>query len=77
MASLVSAVDTEFTPAAGDFIISVTGGSATLLRKNAAANVFSAVGSGITGALVCSNPIAGAVYKFQSDKSSVVVQADQ
>ena len=76
MASLVSALETEFTPAVGDFIISVTGGPATLLRKNSSGTAFAVVETGITGAKVCSNPITGAVYKFQSPVAATV-QADQ
>lgn len=34
MASLVSALDTEFTPAVGDFNVQVSTGVASLLRKN-------------------------------------------
>ena len=76
MASLVSALETEFTPAVGDFNISVTGGTATLLRKNSSGTAYAVVEAGITGAKVCSNPIGGAVYKFQSPVAATV-QADQ
>lgn len=77
MASLVSVLETEFTPAVGDFNISVTGGSATLFRKNSSGTAFAAVPPGaLAGAYVCANPIAGAVYKFQSPVAATV-QADQ
>ncbi len=77
MASLVAAVDTEFTPAVGDFNISVTTMPANLMRKNSAGTAFALVESNISGAKVCSNPIAGAVYKFTSAYNTSVVQADQ
>jgi len=77
MASLVSALDTEFTPAVGDFNVQVSFGVATLLRKNSAGVAFAVVQSVVAGAFVCSNPIAGAVYKFSAPSSSTVVQADQ
>ena len=77
MASLVAALNTEFTPAVGDFIVSVTGSHATLMRKNSSSTAFAVVETGITGAKVCSNPIAGAVYKFTSNGGTATVQADQ
>ena len=77
MASLVSALDTEFTPAVGDFNVQVSSGVATLLRKNSAGVAFAVVQFVVAGAFVCSNPIAGAVYKFSAPSSSTVVQADQ
>ena len=77
MTTLVSALDTEFTPAVGDFNVQVTGGMATLLRKNTSGSAFAQVQSVISGAAVCSNPIAGAVYKFSSLSSATVVQAEQ
>ena len=77
MASLVSALDTEFTPAVGDFNVQVSSGVATVLRKNSAGVAFAVVQSVVAGAFVCSNPIAGAVYKFSAPSSSTVVQADQ
>jgi len=77
MASLVSALDTDFTPAVGDFNVQVSTGVATLLRKNSSGVAFSVVASAVSGAFVCSNPIAGAVYRFSAPQSTTVVQADQ
>ena len=77
MTSLVSSLDTEFTPAVGDFNVQVSTGVATLLRKNSSGVAFAVVQSVVSGAFVCSNPIAGAVYKFSAPSSSTVVQADQ
>ena len=77
MASLVSALDTEFTPAVGDFNVQVSTGGATLMRKNSSGVAFAVVQSVVSGAFVCSNPIAGAVYKFTAPLASTVVQADQ
>ena len=76
MATLVSALQTEFTPAAGDFIAQSTGGIASLLRKNSSGAGFAAVGQ-IDGAMIVSNPVAGAVYKFDTRSGTPVVQADQ
>ena len=77
MASLVSAVDTEFTPAAGDFIASVVGGTAALVRKNSSGTAFAEVGRISNAGVIVSNPIAGAVYKFVSVSGSPTVQSDQ
>lgn len=80
MATLTSALDTDFTPAAGDFIAQATGGSVQLLRKNSSGAAFALVGLiGIgTGAVIVSNPVAGAVYRFSTTGGQVVaVQADQ
>lgn len=77
MTTLVSALDTDFTPAVGDFNVQVTGGVATLLRKNTAGSAFAVVQSVLAGAAVCSNPVAGAVYRFSSPSSTTAVQAEQ
>lgn len=77
MASLVSALDTEFTPAVGDFNVQVTGGNANLLRKNSTALAWALVTDLANRALVVSNPVAGAVYKFTAATTTPVVQADQ
>lgn len=77
MATLTSALDTEFTPAAGDFIAQVTNGYASLARKNSSGAAFASVGAPITGAVNVDNPIAGAVYKFVSYQGAPAVQADQ
>ena len=76
MATLVSALQTEFTPAAGDFIAQSTGGISSLLRKNSAGASFAAVGE-IDGAAIVANPVSGAVYKFDIRSGAPVVQADQ
>jgi len=76
MASLTTALNTDFTPAAGDFIAQATGAKAVLLRKNAGAAAFAVVGTieRDTGVIVA-NPVAGAVYKF--DGEGATVRADQ
>lgn len=76
MATLVSALDTEFTPAVGDFIAQSTGGQASLLRKNSAGAAFADVGI-VSEAMIVDNPVAGAVYKFKRFDGAPVVQADQ
>lgn len=77
MAILVSALDTDFTPAVGDFNVQATGGLATLLRKDSAGAAFAPVPGLIAGGMVCSNPIAGAVFRLSSPTSATVVQVDQ
>jgi hypothetical protein len=77
MATLVTALNTEFTPAVGDFNVQVSSGVATLLRKNTSGSAFAVVQSAVSGAFVCTNPIAGAVYQFTAPQSTTVVQADQ
>ena len=77
MASLVTALNTEFTPAVGDFNVQVSSGVAALLRKNSAGAPFAVVQSAVAGAFVCSNPVAGAVYMLTAPSASTVVAADQ
>jgi hypothetical protein len=76
MATLVSALNTEFTPEVGSFIAQTTGGEASLLRKNSAGAAFAAVGV-IEDAVIVDNPVAGAVYKFSASFGAPIVQADQ
>lgn len=77
MAALTTANDTEFTPAAGDFIVQATGAAATLLRKNVSGAAFAAVGRVEPGVgYIVSNPVAAAVYKFAAD-AGATVRADQ
>lgn len=77
MAALVTALDTEFTPAVGDFLVQATGGIATLERKAVSGAAFAQVGLVIGQALIVSNPVAGAIYRFRSDTASTVVRDDQ
>ena len=73
MAALTTANDTEFTPAAGEFIAQATGAAATLLRKNVSGAAFASAGRIEPGmAYVVSNPVAGAVYKFAADAGATV-----
>lgn len=77
MATICSNLSTEFTPAAGDFIAQVSGGSAALMRKNSSGAAFTLVGNIAGQAVIVSNPISGAVYRFDGFSGSPVVQADQ
>jgi hypothetical protein len=82
MASLVTAFGTPFIPAAGDFIVSVTGGLAQLQRRNSAATPWANVDIlGPDNAYTVENPVAGAEYKFIAppglSTSGVAVRADQ
>jgi hypothetical protein len=76
MATIASALDTEFTPAAGDFIVQCTNGTASLMRKNSSGAAFASIGS-VSEAVNVDNPVAGAVYKFRRETGSPAVQADQ
>ena len=78
MATLTTAVNTAFTPDAGQFIIQVGGSPApvTLLRRNTAGAPWVPVGPVLSGAWIVDNPIAGADYQFRVD-GTAVVQADQ
>lgn len=77
MAALTTTLASDFTPAVGDFIVQVTGGSASLTRKNAPGAAVAVVGTIDSGAaVICSNPIAGAVYQLVSS-SGATVRADQ
>jgi hypothetical protein len=78
MATLASALDTPFTPAAGDFIVQATGGTAILERRNTSGAAWAGVGE-IVGAQIISNPVAGAQYQFRAGAGlgTPTVQADQ
>lgn len=76
MTTIASAVNTEFTPAAADFIVQVTG-TAALDRKNSSGAAFCQVGVIKDASLIVSNPVAGAVFRFRADAGGAVVQADQ
>lgn len=75
MATLTTTIGATFTPAASDFIVQATGGSATLMRQNTSGAAFAIVGT-FTGSQIVSNPVAAAVYKIVADPG-VVIQADQ
>lgn len=78
MATLTSALDTDFTPAVGDFIAQATGGFAQLLRKNTAGAAWAVAAGNLNGAVIVSNPVTGAVYRFTNSGSTTpIVQADQ
>jgi hypothetical protein len=78
MATLTSALETDFTPAVGDFIVQVIGGTVDLLRKNSAGAAFANIGA-VTGGQIVSNPVTGAVYRFSTAGRAAPqsVQADQ
>lgn len=77
MATLVSALDTDFTPAAGDFIVQATAGAAVLMRKNTSGAAFAPVGVIDKAGVIVSNPIANAVYRLVAHTGTPTVQADQ
>ncbi len=81
MATLTTALDTDFTPAAGDFIVQVTGGFGLLMRRNSAGAAMAQAASNVNGAVIVSNPVAGAVWQIRvapgSQSQGMAVQADQ
>lgn len=76
MAIICSALNTEFTPAVGDFHVQ-TVGEANLMRKNASGTGFILVDTIRGRALICSNPIASTVYRFDAVSLSPTVEAAQ
>ena len=77
MASIASAIDTTFTPAASDFLAQVTGGTANLMRRNSSGEAWALVDAITNRAVVVSNPVAGAQYQFTAVSPAPVVRADQ
>lgn len=77
MATLTAALNAEFTPAVGDFNAQTSAGRSILWRKQTAGAAFVEVGRMHNNAVIVSNPIAGAVYKFTAVDPAVAVQADQ
>lgn len=78
MATLVSAVNTTFTPAVGTFNIQCTGGDARLDRRNTAGSAWAIVGNVLNGqSFVVDNPVGNAQYQFVTLSGSPTVQAEQ
>lgn len=76
MATLTTSVNTVFTPAAGDFIVQIPSIDVTLERRNTAGAAWLPIGPKMSGALIVSNPVAGADYRFTT-VGDTRVQADQ
>lgn len=83
MATLKNTFDSDFTPAVGDFIVEVSG-TVRVLRKNTSASAkwsqvaeVSSLDRAYPPAAVISNPVAGAVYRFEAMTIGATVQADQ
>ena len=76
MTTIASALNTEFTPAAGDFDVQVFGGAAELMRKQTSGAAFVSVGLLHNEGAIVSNR-AGDVYKFVAAIGTPIVQADQ
>lgn len=80
MATLVSAVDTVFTPATGTFNVQCTRGNSVLQRRQTAGADWAIVGMVKNGdAFLVDNPVASAQYRFvkTDDSATPTVQADQ
>lgn len=76
MATIASALNAEFTPAAGDFDVQVSGGAAELHRRQTAGAAFVRVGLLHNEGGTVTNR-AGYVYKFVAVIGTPTVQADQ
>ena len=79
MANLTTALNTSFTPAAGDFIAQASGGLVWLQRRNTSSSVWVNIQPNVDalGAATVSNPVAGADYQFVSQYPNAIVSADQ
>jgi hypothetical protein len=79
MAVLTTALDTDFTPAVGDFLVQCTGGSVQLMRKNNSGAALASCSILTNEAKTVSNPVTGAVYRFAKvhPNTTPVVSADQ
>lgn len=78
MAVISSALNTDFTPALGDFIATVDGGTVMLMRRNASGQPLAQCGLIRPGeAVIVSNPVAGAVYQALPQSGNPVFRADQ
>jgi len=77
MPTLVSALNTEFTPAVGDFLAQASGGSALLERRQTVGAAFVSLGPIHNAGVIVSNPVAGAIYRFTAAIGTPTVQADQ
>lgn len=78
MATLVSAVNTTFTPAVGTFDVQCTGGDVRLDRRNTAGAAWAIVGNISNGqCFVVDNPVGSVQYQFVTLSGSPTVQADQ
>lgn len=78
MATIASALNTVFTPAAVDFVVQVSSGVVALQRRGTSGAAWVNVGL-ITAneAPIVSNPVAGVQYQFVPVSGSPSVQADQ
>lgn len=83
MATIASAVNTPFTPAATPFHIQVTGAGTAYVQTRATAgspwaNITAALGPGAgTGAAILQNPVTGVQYQFVAASGTPVVLASQ
>lgn len=79
MATIASALDIAFTPAAGSFNIQVSEGHIVLQRSNSVLAPWVAIPESpfAPGAWVICNPVAGARYRAVTACYAPVFQADQ
>lgn len=78
MANLTATLNSSFTPSAGDFLAQATNGVSQLQRANSSTCAWATIEGFIRGALIVSNPVAGAGYRFiAAGTTNVIVSADQ
>lgn len=78
MTTLVSALNTVFTPGTGNFNVQATGGNAQLERRNTSGAAWAVVGPVIAGyAYVVDNSVGSTDYRLTPLSGTPVVQADQ
>jgi hypothetical protein len=79
MATLTTALNTAFTPAAGNFRVQCSGGSVELQSRGTSGAAWVRVGQMSPGVvMLVENPVAGVDFRFVPDGSSTpTVQADQ
>jgi hypothetical protein len=77
MATIASALNTTFTPAAGDFIVQTTG-PAILERRNTSGAAWVIVANLERGGYIIANPVAAAQYQIsKAGETTPTIQADQ
>lgn len=76
MAIICSALATEFTPAVGDFKVSVRG-EANLVCKESGGARFELIDIIRNRVFICGNPVGGAIYRFDQVSAAPLVEAAQ
>jgi hypothetical protein len=78
MATIASALDTVFTPAASDFTVQSLGGHMVLRRRSTSSAPWVDMGEIYgSGVLIVANPVAGAQFMLVAVSGTPTAQADQ